>query len=86
VSPFPWQNIKAILFYFTPNSVSEIQFSTGAQKPSFQHQHQGLDKPSWLAMLHACYHTPLLRMVGAGQGRLKERDFQGARANFEGDR
>ena len=37
MSPFAWQRNKAILFYFNQNSVSEIRFSTGAQRPSFQH-------------------------------------------------
>ena len=32
VSPFAWS------FYFTGNSLSEIQFSTSAQRPSFKHQ------------------------------------------------
>ena len=35
VSPFPWQSNKAILFCFTQNSISEIWFSTSAQRPSF---------------------------------------------------
>ena len=35
VSPFAWQSNKAILFYFTQNSVSEIQFSTSAQSTKF---------------------------------------------------
>ena len=38
VSPFAWQNNKAILFFFTQNSVSEIQSGTSAQMPSFQHE------------------------------------------------
>ena len=33
--PFAWQNNKAILFYFTQNSVSEIRLGTGAQRLSF---------------------------------------------------
>ena len=35
VSPFAWQSNKAILLYFIQNSVSEIWFSTGAQRLSF---------------------------------------------------
>ena len=35
VSPFAWQSNKAILFFFTQNSDSEIQFGTSAQRPSF---------------------------------------------------
>ena len=31
VSPFAWQSKKALLFYFPPNSVSEIWFDTGKQ-------------------------------------------------------
>ena len=85
MSPFPGKALKQF-FSTSPQILSKFQFSTGAQRPSFQHQHQGLDKPSWLAILHACCHTSLLRMVGAGQGWLNERDFEGARANFEGDR
>ena len=40
VSPFAWQSNKAILFYFTQNSVSEIRFSTGVQRLSFQHHNE----------------------------------------------
>ena len=32
VSPFAWQSNKALLFYFTQNSVSEIVFSSGVQR------------------------------------------------------
>ena len=32
MAPFAWQSNKAILFYFTQNSVSEIQFCTGVQR------------------------------------------------------
>ena len=32
VSPFAWQSNKAILFYFTQNSVSEIQFGVRVQR------------------------------------------------------
>ena len=32
VPPFAWQSNKAILLYFTQNSVSEISFGTGVQK------------------------------------------------------
>ena len=32
VSPFAWQSNKAILFYFTQNSVSKIQFHTRVQR------------------------------------------------------
>ena len=38
MSPFAWQSNKAILFYFTQNSVSEIQFGTSVQRLSFRHQ------------------------------------------------
>ena len=37
VSPFAWQSNKAILFYFTQNSVSEVWCGTSAERPSFQH-------------------------------------------------
>ena len=40
VSLFAWQSNKAIHFYSTQNSVSEIRFVTGAQRPSFRHQHE----------------------------------------------
>ena len=33
----PGKDNKAIPFYFTQNSVSEIWFGTGTQRPSFQH-------------------------------------------------
>ena len=33
--PFAWQNNKAILFYFSQNSVSRIQFSTSLQRSTF---------------------------------------------------
>ena len=33
LDPFAWQDEEAILFYFTPNSVSEIEFGVGAQIP-----------------------------------------------------
>ena len=36
VSPFAWQSTEVILFYFTQNSVSKMQFSTSAQRLSFQ--------------------------------------------------
>ena len=39
---FAWQSNKVILLYFMPNSVYKIQFSTGAQRSSFQHQHRYL--------------------------------------------
>ena len=32
VSPFAWQSNKAILFYFTQNSVPEIWFGSGVQR------------------------------------------------------
>ena len=44
VSPFAWQSNKAILFYFTQDSVSEVQFGTSAQRPSFQHQYPEVTK------------------------------------------
>jgi len=40
VSPFSWKSNKAIPFYFTKNSVSEIWLSTSAQRPSFWHQEE----------------------------------------------
>ena len=42
VSFFAWQGNKAILFYFTQNSTSEIQFNTSAQRPNFQHHYYHL--------------------------------------------
>ena len=36
MSPFSWQSNNAILFYFIQNS--GLQFSTSAQRLSFQHQ------------------------------------------------
>ena len=39
VSPFAWQSNKAILFYFTQNSVSEVWFGTGVQRQSFWHHY-----------------------------------------------
>ena len=36
-NPLPGKDNKAIPFYFTQNSVSEIWFGTGTQRPSFQH-------------------------------------------------
>ena len=36
-SHFTWQSIKAVLFCFTQNSASKIQFGTGAQRLSFWH-------------------------------------------------
>ena len=42
MSPFAWQSNKAILFYFTQNSVSEVGISTGAQRSSFRHHHLDL--------------------------------------------
>ena len=35
VSLFAWLNNKAILFYFSQNSVSSIQFSTSTRRPTF---------------------------------------------------
>ena len=53
VSPFARQSNKTILFYFTQKSVSEIQFGTGAQRLSFQHQYQEV------SVGHKCCHiTP----------------------------
>ena len=39
VSLFAWQKNKAILFYFTQNSFSKIEFGTGAQMSSFWHHY-----------------------------------------------
>ena len=36
--PFAWKSNKAVLFYLTQNSASEIKFGTGAQRLSFQHR------------------------------------------------
>ena len=38
VAPFAWQSSKALVFCFAPNSVSEVQFGTGAWRPSFRRQ------------------------------------------------
>ena len=37
MAPFAWQSDKAFLFYFTQNSASKIQFSTGVQRPNFSY-------------------------------------------------
>ena len=42
MSPFAWQSNKAILFYFTPNSVSEIQFGVRIQRQNFSYTGEGL--------------------------------------------
>ena len=40
MAPSAWQSNKAILFYFTQDPVSKVQFSTGAQRPGSQHHYQ----------------------------------------------
>ena len=73
VSSFAWQSNKAILFYFTKNSVSEIRFGTGARRPSFQHHYcipcvilfkllffslQRRERYRWMAMPSFCNSWP----------------------------
>ena len=47
MSPFAWQGNKALFFYFTQNSIPEIYFSTGVERPYFQH-HQHQFEKIWL--------------------------------------
>ena len=51
VSPFAWQGNKAVFSTLAENSLSEMQFSTGAQRPSFLHRHQGWVRSSKLFSL-----------------------------------
>ena len=49
VSPFAWESNKAILFYFTQNSVSKIQFGTGAGfSPSIPLEQPSINRRQWL--------------------------------------
>ena len=41
MAPFAWQSSKAVLFYFTHNSISEIPLGTGVQRLRFWQQIQG---------------------------------------------
>ena len=43
--PVPGKAIKAALFYFTQNSVSEFLFGTGEQRPSFGNNHDIYSSP-----------------------------------------
>ena len=63
--PFAWQSNKSVLFFFTQNSVSEIQFGTGIQRSwafviscTNMYSHQQSTKVS--SSLHPLQHSSFL--------------------------
>ena len=70
ISPFVSQGIKAVLFYFTQNSVTEIWFSTGVQRgQAFSNNTPPVERYSQISSSHCIYFkVPLCGSISINSG------------------